>query len=350
MLLVLDREFEQIEVLADRTAHCLAFVAIHSTRLGPAFGGIRRWAYPTPDDALRDALDLARAMTFKCAMAGVPGGGGKAVIVQRPDLDRGAAYELIGRYVEMMGGRYLTGPDVGTEADDLEAVARHTRYVARPDAGAGPLAEPTALGVFAGIEATARRLGSDTVDGLTIAVQGLGAVGWRLCELLSGAGVRLIVADLQTARTERARDELGADVLSATELLLAPCDVLAPCALGGVIDLAVANALRARAIAGAANNVLATPECGARLFERGVLLAPDFVINAGALIHGALFHLEGRAPDRARIRAIGDVVGDLLDRAKAERLPPEVLAQRIAEERVAAAPPGPFMPPSRTKL
>ena len=132
---MLNREFEQIEVLKDEASRILAFVAIHSTRLGPAFGGIRRWAYETPEDGLRDALDLARAMTLKCALAGVGGGGGKTVIVDRPGLDRAAAYRLVARHVELMAGRYYTGPDVGTEAADLEVVARHTDYVARPGEG-----------------------------------------------------------------------------------------------------------------------------------------------------------------------------------------------------------------------
>jgi len=345
---VLDREFEQVEVLKDEAARCLAFVAIHSTRMGPAFGGIRLHAYPAPEDALRDALDLAQAMTLKCAMAGVPGGGGKTVIVARPDLDRAAAYRLVGRFVELMGGRYYTGPDVGTDAADLEVVARHTSYVARPgEGGPGPLAEPTALGVFAGISATARRLGFDDLDGVAVAVQGLGDVGYRLSEMLRSAGARLIVADLRGERAARAADELGAEVVSVDDVAFAACDVFAPCALGGVIDEGVAARLRARAVAGSANNVLADAATGAAMFERGVLFAPDFVINAGALIHGALYHIDGASPPPARIEAIGDVVGEILDRATRERCPPEVLAERMARRRVADSPPGPFIPDGR---
>ena len=347
---VLEREFEQIEVLKDEASQCLAFVVIHSTRLGPAFGGIRRWAYPSSDDALHDALDLARAMTLKCALADVPGGGGKTVILQRPGLDRTAAYSLVGRFVEMMGGRYFTGPDVGTDTSDLEVVAKNTDFVARPgEDGPGPLAEPTAVGVFAGIEATVRRLGFDGLEGVSVAVQGLGEVGYRLCELLRGSGARLVVADLRAERAERARDELGAEVKSTEEVLRTACDVFAPCALGGVIDESSAAALEARAVAGSANNVLASPESGAALFERGILFAPDFVINAGALIHGALFQLDGCAPPPERVRAIGDVIGEVLDRSRADDCPPEVLAERIALQRVAQAPSGPYIPAGRTK-
>jgi leucine dehydrogenase len=347
---VLDQEFEQIEVLQDRAGHCLVFIAIHSTRLGPAFGGIRRWTYATPQDGLADALALARAMTWKSALAGIPGGGGKAVIVQRPELDRRAAYRLIGQFVELMGGRYYTGPDVGTQAADLEEVARHTRFVARPGAGgAGDLAEPTARGVLAAIASVARRLGATRLDGITVALQGLGDVGWRLGELLQRAGARIVAADLQAERCARAREELGAEVVAPSAIVGAECDVFAPCALGGVIDDGAVTALRARAVVGSANNVLAEARCGRALFERGVLYAPDFVVNAGALIHGALFHLEGRAPPPQRIDAIGDVVGEILDRSRAERCPPEVIAERIATERVAAAPAGPYLPRERRK-
>lgn len=342
---VLDRDFEQIEVLRDEGSRCTAFVVIHSTRLGPAFGGIRRRSYADSEAALDDAWRLARAMTFKCALAGVPGGGGKAVIIDRPGMDRGAAYRLLGSHVEMMGGRYYTGPDLGTDLADLREVASETDFVASPDDPAlGHLADPTALGVCAGVEAVASRLGFTGVDGARVAVQGLGEVGWRLAVLLADRGAELVVADTREAPLERARDELGAEVLPVSEILGADCDVLAPCAVGGVLDEDVVAVLRARAVAGAANNVLASPECGAALFAAGVLVAPDFVINSGALIHGALFHLEGEAPPADRIRGIGDVVGEILDRAVRESRPPEVLAEQMARERLDAAPAGRFVP------
>ena len=180
-----------------------------------------------------------------------------------------------------------------------------------------------------------------------MAVQGLGEVGYRLCELLRAAGARLIVADLRADRAERARDELGADVTSTDDVHRASCDVFAPCALGGVIDDSAVPALGARAVAGSANNVLASSATGVALFERGILFAPDFVINAGGLIHGALFQLEGEPPPTERVSAIGGVVGEVLDRARSEGCPPEALAERMALRRVAESPPGPFMPEGR---
>ncbi len=226
-------DYEQIEVLRDERAGVLAFVAIHDTRLGPAFGGIRRLAYRRPVDALADALRLAAAMTWKCAAADVPGGGGKTVLWWRPDTDREAAYRTIGRFVEELGGRYFTGPDVGTETADLAVVAEETGHVAVP-AEIGNLAEPTALGVFAGIEAVAERLGFASLDGVHVLVQGLGEVGSRLAEMLAGAGARLTVTDVREAPCEAVRRRCGATVVEPGGLLGIEADVFAPCALGGV--------------------------------------------------------------------------------------------------------------------
>jgi leucine dehydrogenase len=333
---VLDADFEQIRILEDAPARCVAIVAIHSTRCGPAFGGIRRWRYATRDEAVADARRLARAMTWKAAVAGVAGGGGKTVVMDHAQLDRTAAYRLVGRHVESLGGRYYTGPDVGTDDRDLEEVGTQTRYVALPGLrGPGDLAASTALGVCAGIEAVAVRLGFDGLRGLHVAVQGLGEVGWRLAALLAEGGARLTVADPRAERAQRAARDLAAAVVPPERVVGAPCDVLAPCALGGVIDDAALAVLRARAVAGSANNVLAAPRHGAALAARGVLFAPDFVINAGALIHGAAFHLEGRSPPPERIRALGAVVGEILDRAAADGTPPEVHAERLARERLA---------------
>lgn len=334
---LLTGDYEQIEVLRDEARGVLAFVAVHSTRLGPAFGGIRRWAYRRPAEALADALRLAEAMTLKCAAAGVPGGGGKAVILMHPETDREAAYRLLGRHVEQMRGRYYTGPDVGTEPRDLEVVAEHTRYVARPGPdGPGNLAEPTAIGVFAGIRAVAERLGHADLRGVHVAVQGLGEVGQRLVHLLRDAGARLTLSDVRREAVEAVAVP-GDTIVDAGEIVSVEADVFAPCALGGVVhDLSLAT-LRARAIAGSANNVLTAPEHGEALFERGVLFAPDFVINSGALIQGALFHLEGRVPPRERIESIGERVGEILDTARERGVPPERIAYEFARERVAGA-------------
>ncbi len=338
-------DYEQLQFLRDDRRGVFAVVAIHDTRLGPAFGGIRRYAYRNPREAVADALRLAEAMTWKCAAAGIPGGGGKTVICDFPTTDRAAAYDLIGRHVEEMGGRYYTGPDVGTEPRDLELVARRTRYVARPgDDGPGNLAEPTAAGVFAGIHAVAHRLGFDDLGGVRVVVQGLGEVGRRLVASLCDAGAQVTIADVRKKAVEEMVASLGVDAVDPGGVLGVAADIYAPCALGGVVhDLSLEN-LRVRAIAGSANNVLAAPEHGEALFERGILYAPDFVINSGALVHGALFHLEGKAPAVERIEEIGDRVGALLDEATRRGIPPEQLALEQARARVAAATEGPCFP------
>lgn len=344
---LLGQDFEQLQVVREPSRGLLAVIAVHSTALGPAHGGIRRWRYPTTAAAAVDALALARAMTWKCALAGVPAGGGKAVIHDDPGLDRAFAYRRVGEFVEQMGGRFFTGPDVGTTDDDLREVARATRFVAAPGRnGPGDLGEATARGVFAALTALTLFLERE-LPGLRVAVQGLGAVGMKLCGLLAGAGARLLVADVAAERTATAAREFGAEVLAADAILAAECDVLAPCALGAVLDERAAPELRAGGVCGAANNVLADAATGLMLHRRGIPVVPDFVANAGALIQGATFHLQGRRPDPARIDRIGAVAGEILARARREDVPPGELALRMARERVAAAGDAIYLPPRR---
>ena len=340
-------DFEQVQILKDPEAGLLGFIAIHNTRLGPAFGGIRRWAYATVDEALRDALLLATHMTLKCALHRIPAGGGKAVICQRPGLDRAAAYRRLGQYVEQMRGRFYTGPDVGTEAADLLEVGSQTRFVALPgENGPGDLAEPTAVGVFAGIRTMSQRLGFSDLQGVSVLVQGLGAVGRRLADKLARVGARLLVADVLPDRVQDAVREWGAQAVEVDRVASVPCDVFAPCALGGAINPGNVSHLGAKAVAGSANNVLSTPECGAQLHRQGVLYAPDFVINSGALLHGALFHLEGVTPPRERIEGIGDLLASVLETSADQDLPPEVVAEHLARERVAASDSDIYLPPA----
>lgn len=343
---VLDgREFEQIQILRDRPSEAVAVVVVHDTRLGPAFGGIRRHAYRTFDEGLEDALRLAESMSWKCALAGVKGGGAKTVIFDSEELDRVRAYELIGSYVEEMGGRYYTGPDVGTEEADLESVARKTQYVARAvEEGPGPLGEPTARGVLAGVRAVAKRLDFSELEGLDVVVQGLGAVGARLVRDLVAEGAKVRVTDVAQDRVKKAVEEHGVESIEPGEAAQAKCDVFCPCAFGGIVHDISLSSLGARAIVGSANNVLASPEHGDVLYSRGILYAPDFVVNAGALIHGATFHLEGKAPAPERIDQIGDVVGDLLDEAHATGIPPERLAVQRARRMIETSQSEPFLP------
>lgn len=341
------REFEQVVLVREPELGLLAWLVIHSTRLGPAFGGIRRWTYSSAGEALADALRLAEAMSLKCAAAGIRGGGGKAVIVQTPHLQREAAYRHVARHVELLGGRFCTGPDVGTEPADLAVMGQETRFVAHfPEGPVGEAGELTATGVLAGIRAVVERLGIADLRAATVLVQGLGGVGQRLVEKLVAAGARVLVADLRRPVVEEFVQRLGVQAVDPAEALATPCDILAPCALGGVVDERSLAHLRARAIAGSANNVLAAPEHGRALFERGVLYAPDFVVNAGALIHGAWQRIDGRPPGPDRVLAIGARVGELIDEARRSGTPPEVLAEQRARARIASGS-GAWFPPRR---
>ncbi len=334
MALVLDHaDFEQLQI--HRRAGCTAVVAIHSTALGPAHGGIRRSGYPDLAAAIADALRLGEAMTMKCALAEVAAGGGKAVILDHPDLDRRQAYRLVGEAVAQLGGRFFTGPDVGTTADDLREVAAVTPHVAIGD-GEDDLAGATAEGVLASLRALAVRLGLADLRGLRIAVQGTGAVGGRLCALLAAAGARLLVADRDEALAARVARACGAEVVPADAIVTAACDLLAPCALGGVLDGAAVAALRCRGVCGAANNVLADEAAGLLLHRRGIPMVPDFVASAGALIVGATRNLTGRPPAPGRVAAIGETAGAILDRSRAEDRPPRQVALALAQERLAA--------------
>lgn len=327
---------EQLLVVQDRGAAALAVIAVHDTSLGAAHGGIRRCTYPTLDHAVADVVALARAMTWKCALAGVAAGGGKAVIVDRPDLDRQAAYRLVGRTVAQLGGRFFTGPDVGTTAADLETVAAHTSFVATADCGAGDLGMATARGVFAAMTALAEHLGTQ-LRGLRINLQGVGAVGARLAELLHAAGAQLVIADVDRDRALQIAATVGGRAVGADEILALPCDVFAPCALGGVIDVPTAERLPARGVCGAANNIFADADAARALHARGVAAVPDFIANAGALIAGATFHRTGRPAPHERIDAIAATATEVLDRARAAGVPSSEIALALAQERVARA-------------
>lgn len=324
-------DFEEVVFLRDPRSGARAIVAVHDTTLGPAFGGIRRMAYAGMDAALADVLALARAMTWKCAMAGVPAGGGKAVILDRPGLDRAAAYRLVGDAVARLGGRFHTGPDVGTTDGDLAVVASRTSHCATK--AHGDLGGSTADGVFAAMRATAAHAGFDLAKA-TVLVQGVGAVGQPLCERLHAHGARLVVTDVDGARAVQVAARLRARVVPADQATTVACDVFAPCAIGGVLDERVAEKLPARAVCGAANNVLANEAAGRVLHRRGVPVAPDFVANAGGLVHGVCVELFGQQPERERFLRIGETVARVLAESRAKDVPPEVVALQHARERI----------------
>lgn len=324
---------EALHLAQDPVTGLRAIIAIHDTRLGPALGGCRYLAYPDDDSALRDAIRLARGMSYKAALAGLPHGGGKAVILRPVHVpDRAALFEAFGRMVETLGGRYITAVDSGTSSLDMDCVALHTRHVTSTQAAGDP-SPCTALGVFAGIRASAlARLGSDDLEGLRIAVQGLGNVGYALAEQLAAAGADLLVSDLDPGRVQLAVEQLGAHPVASDALLTTPCDILAPCGLGGVLNAQSAPQLRCAVVAGAANNQLASPDIADLLEARGILYAPDYVINSGGLIHVALRHRGDDMPAiTAHLARIGQRLTDIYAHAQADKRSPARVADALAE-------------------
>ena len=331
-------------------------IAVHSTRLGPATGGTRMRSYPDPGAALRDALQLASAMTLKYAVGGFPRGGGKAVIAVPPDLDPAARTGLLHRYGEFLrelGGLFWTGPDVGTSSADMDVISETgSPYVfARTPArgGAGGSGPATALGVFAALEAAAERVfGEASLRGRHVLVQGAGGVGGALIEHLLAAGARVSFSDVDPEAVRRFRDERGLGYVPPEEALETPCDFFSPCALGGILCEATIPRLRCRAVVGAANNQLAAPGDAERLRARGILYAPDFVVSLGGAMAITGMEAMGWTPARAEteVLRIGDTLRKVFDRAEADGLTTEAAARRIAKEALAAVTLEPSSPPS----
>jgi leucine dehydrogenase len=299
------------------------------------------WPYETTAQAVADVLRLSRGMSYKNALAGVPFGGGKAVIIgesrkaKTPEL-----FEAFGRFVDSLGGRYVTAEDVGTTTADMANVAHATRHVAglgaAPGAAGGDPGPKTARGVFLGLRAAVKfRLGRGDLEGLKVAVQGVGGVGYHLCALLAAEGVRLTVADVRPAAVQRVCQEFGARVVAADELLALEADVLSPCALGGVLNTQSIPQLRARIVAGAANNQLAHGQDGVALQNAGILYAPDYVINAGGIISVAREYYGGtEAQVLADIEAIPGRLTEIFERARRENRPTNAVADQMARERI----------------
>jgi leucine dehydrogenase len=319
-------------------------VAIHSTRLGPAFGGARMWPYRTLDEAIDDALRLSEGMTFKNAVAELGVGGGKAVIWHREPgkASRTEIFSAFGDFVGALEGRYITAEDVGTTVSDMLVIASRTPHVAGlpPAAGrAGGDPSPwTALGVFCAMEAALAEQGERLGD-VTVGVQGCGAVGLRLCALLADAGARLVVSDISEARVAEAVAKYGAQAVSPQDILGATVDVLAPCALGGALNRETIPQIRARLVVGAANNQLASPDDALALARRGIVYVPDFVANAGGIIC-VLEEYRGREAGllEAKVRAIGPRVRGILQRARLERRRPLDIALDMAHAALDEAP------------
>jgi len=335
---------EEVVFHHDAGANLRAIVAIHSTVLGPAAGGCRMWSYGSSTEALTDVLRLSRGMSYKTALAGLKFGGGKAVIMadskqaKTPEL-----FEAYGRFVDSLGGRYITAEDVGTTTADMESVARQTRYVSglarQPGDVGGDPGPKTALGVYLGLKAAARfRLGRADLQDITVAVQGVGGVGYHLARFLAAEGARLFVADVRTAATERVADEFGAIPVAVENILAQDAAIFAPCALGGMLNAQSIPRLKAKVVAGAANNQLAVDRDGLALHAAGVLYAPDYVINAGGIIN--VFHeyygTSSEAQVSAAIALIPGRLTDIFERSRREHRPTNQVADELARACIAA--------------
>jgi leucine dehydrogenase len=333
---------EQVVMVSDRASGLQAIIAVHDTTLGPALGGCRMWPYASFRDAITDVLRLSRGMSYKAAIAGLPLGGGKSVVIGDSRRDKTPdKLRALGRAIEQLGGRYITAEDVGTSPEDMSFVREGTKHVAGIAPEQGGLGDPspmTALGTFVGIQAAVKHQWQrDDLKGLTVAVQGLGHVGMELARLLHEAGAKLIVSDPIATRLEFAALHYGAQAVALDAVHAAACDVFAPCALGAIINPQSIEAIQAKIIAGASNNQLSTSAMGDRLHERGILYAPDYVINGGGLIKVCAEYFKTDAAKMERdVRAIGDTLLEIFRQSKERGEPTHATADRIARERIAA--------------
>ncbi|MEE4663412.1 Glu/Leu/Phe/Val dehydrogenase dimerization domain-containing protein [Pseudomonas alliivorans] len=324
---------ESLHLVCDPDAGLKAVIAIHSSRLGPALGGCRYLTYPDEESAVEDAIQLARSMSYKSALAGLPLGGGKAVIMRAAQrVDRSVLFEAFGRFVESLQGRYITAVDSGTSSVDMDCVALSTRHVTSTSEVGDPSIS-TAMGMFTGIRATAMaRLGSDNLEGLRVAIQGLGHVGYPLAALLHAAGAELLVSDLDSDKVQRAMTQFEAHPIACEALLSTPCDILAPCGLGHVLNCKSVAQLRCAAVAGAANNQLTSLQVADQLEARGILYAPDYVINSGGLIYVALKHRgEEQGTIDRHLSRIGVRLTEVFAHSQAEKRSPARIAAALAE-------------------
>ena len=344
--LLRDWDGEETVVRFDEPSGSWMFIGVHSTTIGPGMGGTRMKTYAEPADGMRDVLRLSSAMTSKMAMASVPLGGGKAVLAV-PEIPQGRdRRELLLRYgdlVESLHGTYVTACDMNTGPPDMDVIAeRCSSVLGRTEAngGSGTSAPNTAMGVFHGIgAAVAHAFGSADLEGRTVAVQGVGAVGAPLARMLSKVGARLVLADVDDVRAKELAEELEAEVAPADQIAEVPCDVFVPCATGGVLNAETIPNLRCRVIAGAAKNQLGEPADAERLAARGVLYAPDYVVNAAGVIHLVSYEMLDEGDDEVaeRLRGIGDTLSEVFARAQADGISTGAAADAIVAKRLAAA-------------
>ena len=333
---------EQVVMMSDPGSGLKAIIAIHDTTLGPACGGTRIWPYESEQEALWDALRLSRAMTYKSAAADLPLGGGKAVIIADSHTQKSEAMiRAFGRFVDSLGGRYLTTTDVGSTSRDLEYVKQETDYVVGLPTtlgGGGDTSVMTGLGVYMGMKASARAVwGSDSLTGKTVAMQGFGKVAFNTAQHLLKEDAQIVVTDVYPGALDRARD-MGLKVVEPDAIYDADCDIFSPCALGAVLNSGTIPRLKCRVVTGGANNQLMTDADGGELDRRGIMYAPDYIVNSGGIINIEAELGQQYSEERAREKTerIYEIIGRVIDIAQREEIPTDAAADRMAEQRLAS--------------
>ncbi|CAM3019893.1 Glu/Leu/Phe/Val dehydrogenase [Paenibacillus sediminis] len=332
-------DYEQLVFCQDKQMGLKAIIAIHDTTLGPALGGLRMWNYGSEDAAIEDAMRLAKGMTYKHAVSSLNFGGGKSVIIGDPRKDKNQGMlRAFGRYVESLQGRYITAEDVGTTVEDMDIIYQETKYVTGKS-GKGSSGNPspaTAFGVYHGMKAASKEaFGTDSLTGRTIAVQGVGNVAFHLCKYLHEEGAHLVVTDINQEAVRRAVEQYGAIAVDPKDIYDVQCDIYAPCAMGATINDDTIGRLKAKVIAGSANNQLKEPRHGEQIHQMGIVYAPDYVINAGGVINIAE---EWNGYDRERayrkVKEIYNTVSQVFDISRREGIPAYLAADHLAEERI----------------
>jgi leucine dehydrogenase len=337
-----DDNYEQIIFCNDQRVGLKAIIAIHNSALGPATGGCRMWNYRSEDEALTDVLRLSKGMTYKAAISNLALGGGKSVIMGDTSIKTPELLKRFGDFVQGLNGSYITAKDVGIDSNDLKIVKTRTTHILGIAGEANSSGDPsplTAWGIFNGMKACAEKaFGTNKLSGLKIALQGLGAVNYYLCQHLHKEGAILFGCDINKEAVERARAEFNLQIVGCEQIYDTPCDIFSPGALGAILNAQTMSRLKCKVIAGAANNQLATEQDGDALFKQGLVYAPDYAINAGGLINISL-ERAGYNKDHAYAKTaqIYDTIKMILERSSAEKLPTNVVANRIAQERVSKA-------------
>jgi len=330
---------EQVSFFHDRETGLRAIIGIHSTVLGPSLGGCRMWKYNDEQEALRDVLRLSRGMTYKAALAGLNLGGGKAVIIGDSRQDKTEdLLKVFGRAVDSLGGRYITAEDVGMAVKDIDTIRTVTNHAVggSNEGGSGDPSVMTAFGVFQGMKAALKSAGmGESLEGLKVAIQGVGNVGYHLCSYLSAAGAELVITDIYPNQVEKVVQEFGADVVSPDKIYGINCDIFAPCALGAILNARTIPQLKCKIVAGSANNQLETEKDGFELYNRGIVYAPDYAINSGGLINVAA-ELDGYNYKKVmdKVSTVYNTIAEVLDLSKQQNVPPHEAADALAEQRL----------------